>query len=140
MPRVGRSLQPPAPLDQVLATDPNQHWWGPYVGGADLVVELGGHCHAPVFQAAGRWIQNGVVIATPRLGEFAEWTLAKRVSGTVWLVMDETGGPQGEGPTGRLAPAQAFWIDDAVTDSTGCGGTSPPAVVASGAGQLFRIQ
>jgi len=89
----------PSPIDEL--TDPSLHWWGPYVEGADQVVELDSHCHAPVFQAVGHWFRNTTPIATPRPGEFAEWVLANRVGGA-WFVMDESGGPQGQGPTGRL--------------------------------------
>ena len=126
----------PGPVPE--PTDRSGHWWGPYVEGADQVVELDSHCHAPVFRAAGHWFRNTTPIAVPRLGEFAEWVLANRVDGA-WFVMDESGGPQGQGPTGRLPVEQAFWIDDAVTDSSGCGGTSPPQVAATGKGRFFSI-
>lgn len=120
-------------------TDPGTHWWGPYVGGADIVVELNSMCRAPVYQAVGHWYRGDQAIAVPAVGQFAWWALANRING-VWYVMDESGGPPvGGGPTGRLAPAQAYWIDDAATDSTACGGSNPPAVAASGKGTLYHL-
>ena len=124
---------------QPTPTDPGQHWWGPYVSGADLVVELDSHCHAAVISAAGHWYRNTTSIATPQLGEFAQWVLANRIGG-VWYVMDEAGGPQGQGPAGRLPADQSFWIEDSVTDSTGCGGVDPVAVAASGKGRCYSLQ
>src|SRR5437660_130711 len=128
----------PAEGSQPEPTDPDQHWWGPYVAGADQVVELNGHCRAPVFREAGHWFRNTTPIATPRLGEFAEWVLANRVGG-VWFVMDASGGPPGQGPQGRLPVDQALWVDDSVTDSSGCGGAPPPGHAAAGRGRYYRI-
>jgi hypothetical protein len=132
---IGSSAVPQPPV----LTNPADHWWGPYVEGADEVVELTSHCHAPVFQVGGHWFRNTTSIGVPALGEFAEWVLANRVNG-VWFVMDESGGPQGQGPAGRLPVDQAFWIDDAVTNSSGCGGTDPPMLVAAGRGTHYRIR
>lgn len=130
---------PPAPAPSQVDTDPGTHWWGPYVGGADLVVELSSYCHAPVYQAVGHWYRGDTAIAVPQVGQYAEWALANRING-VWYVMDESGGPPvGGGPTGRLAPAQAYWIDDSATDSTASGGSNPPAVAASGKGTLYHL-
>lgn len=124
--------QPPA-----IPALPSNHWSFPYTVGADMVVVLPTICHAPVWEpGVGHWFRNTTIIGVPQSGEYAEWVLANRVGG-VWYVMDESGGPQGQGPNGRLPVDQAYWIDDSVTDSTGCGGTSPPAVAAARGGQVF---
>jgi len=34
---------------------------------------------------------------------------------------------------------QAYWIEDAVTDSTECGGTHPPDVAKAGGGHWWSI-
>ncbi len=131
---------PPAPAPaSTVNTDPATHWWGPYVAGADQVVELSSKCHAPVYQASGHWYRGTTVIGTPAVGEYAEWTLANRIGG-VWYVMDESGGPPSAvGAVGRLSPDQAFWIDDSAIDDTGFGGTSPPAVAAAGHGTYYNL-
>jgi hypothetical protein len=130
----GHPVAPPQP-EPTKATD---HWWGPYVEGADQVVELGSRCHAPVFQTGGHWFRNTTVIGVPQIGEFAEWTLANRVNG-VWFVMDESGGTQSQGPMGRLPVERSFWVDDSVTRSTGCGGTNPVEVALSGKGHWYVL-
>lgn len=129
----------PKPAPGPTPTQAGAHWWGPYVSGADQVVELMMPCQAPVWQPGrGHWYRNTTIIGTPQAGEFAQWTLANRVGGT-WYVMDESGGPQGEGPMGRLPVDQSYWIDDSVTDSSGCGGTNPPAVALTGRGHWYSI-
>jgi len=135
--KAGSSPQP-QPGPEVV--DPRGFWWFPYVDlegqSADQVVELNSVCHADVFTAGGSWYRGNDRIAAAVLGEYAEWVLANRVNG-VWYVMDESGGPQGMGPNGRLAPEQAYWLEDAVSDSTGCGGTNPPQVALSGKGRWY---
>lgn len=134
----GAAPAPGPPPAGAVNTDPASHWWGPYVADADQVVELSSPCHAPVFAAGGHWYRGNTLYAGAQIGQYAEWVLANRVGG-VWYVMDESGGPPGAGPTGRLAPAAAYWIEDAVTNSSACGGTSPPAVAASGKGTLYSL-
>jgi hypothetical protein len=133
------AVPPPPRIWRPVSTDPRQHWWAPYVSGADEVVELVSRCHAPVWKPdLGHWYQNGAIIAEPAAGEYAEWTLASHVRG-VWYVMDEAGGPGGQGPNGRLPADQAYWIEDAVTDSAECGGVHPPDVAKAGGGHWWSI-
>ena len=138
----GFAYAPPRPAPRVwrpVHTHPDEHWWGPYVSGADQVVELQAPCPAPVWKpGTGHWYQDTKPIAVPAAGEYAEWTLANRVDG-VWYVMDESGGPGGEGAAGRLPADQAYWIDDAVTDSSECGGASPPDVAEARAGRWWSL-
>jgi hypothetical protein len=116
------------------------HWWGPYVQGADQVVELSSICHAPVIAGVpGSWYRGNTAIDAPAAGQYAEWVLANRING-VWYVMDESGGPPSSGgPNGRLSPDKAYWIDDACTDSSASGGTNPPAVADSGKGTWYNL-
>jgi hypothetical protein len=134
------SVPPPPPrVWRPIRTDNAAHWWGPYVTGADQVVELLSSCRAPVWKPnTGHWYQDTTIIGTPAAGEYAEWTLANRIDG-IWYVMDESGGPGGQGPIGRLPVEQAYWIEDAVTDSTGCGGSDPPGVAEAGGGHWWSI-
>jgi hypothetical protein len=111
-------------------------WWGAYTQGADRVVILPSMCRAPVYTTGGRWYRGTTPITSAAVGEYAEWVLANRIGGT-WYVMDESGGPNGQGPMGRLAPTQAYWIEDSVTDSTECGGTDPESVAQARGGQII---
>jgi len=134
--------QAAAPQPGPEVTDPALHWWGPYVDldgqAADQVVELNGYCHAPVFEAGGTWYRGNTPVQPAVQGEYAQWVLANRIGGA-WYVMDETGGPQGSGSQGRLAPADAWWTEDAHTDSSGCGGTNPPALALAGRGRWYSL-
>lgn len=138
----GGTPHPPPPPPGPEPTNPAAHWWGPYVdlGGqnATEVVELNSPCHAPVWEAGGTWYRGNTPVQPAVLGEYAQWVLANKIGG-VWYVMDETGGPQGSGSQGRLAPADAWWVEDAVTDSSGCGGTAPPAVALAGKGRWYSL-
>lgn len=132
-------LSTPAPGSGPTPTDPGSHWWGPYVTGADQVVELKSKCHGAVFEPGqGHWFQYNTIIATPQAGEFAEYTLANRVKG-VWYVMDESGGPQGRGPMGRLPVEESYWINDSVIETEPCGGTNPPDVARASGGAWWSI-
>jgi len=133
----GTAPAAPPPPQPAIDTYAGGHWWGAYVAGADLVVELNSPCHAPVYTPSGAWYRDTTSIGTPQVGQWADWTLANRIGG-VWYVMDDSGGPTGS-PTGRLAPDQAYWITDASTDSSACGGTNPAAVAASGKGTLYNL-
>lgn len=130
---------PPPPPWEPVPTTRAEHWWGSYVVGADQVVELPAQCYAPVFQpGVGHWFRNMTIIGVPQAGEYAKWTLANRVGG-VWYVMDESGGPQGQGPDGRLPVEQSYWIDDSVVDDAGCGSDWPPGVAQARGGHWWSI-
>jgi hypothetical protein len=139
----------PPPQPAPWAPEPTQaaaHWWGPYVdlGGqnATQVVELPSICHAPVWEAGGTWYRGNTPVQPDVQGEYAEWMLANLIGG-VWYVMDQSAsgsGPQGASPGGRAGdPHQAWWVEDADTDSSGCGGTNPPAVARARGGKWYSL-
>lgn len=128
--------QPPA---GPVPTDAQSHWWAPYVIGADQVVELVNSCTGPVIiPPGGNWYRFNTIIGDTVLGETCQYRLANRIKG-VWYLMDESGGPQGQGPMGRLEPEQSYWTEDAGINTTACGGTDPAAVARANGGRWWSI-